>query len=406
LGELLKRLVAACTDVADEDFEIVLVDDSSSDRTRALLREAQRDDPRIVAVFLSRNHGHQLALTADLSVARGARVFVLDADLQDPPELLGPMVARMDEGYDVVYGRRRPRKDETAFKQASARTFHRLLSRLVEFDIPLDTGDFRLMSRRVTDLLNEMPERHRLIGGVISWVGYLQIALEYDRDPRFAGETTYPLKKMLRFAADAITSFSTVPLRVATWLGFTFVTLSFLLIIIPLVAWASGATIQGWTSIMIIVLLIGGIELTTMGVLGEYVGRRYMQSKNAAALHHRRDRSRSHHRLSPPGTHRALHGQCRSWMSGSSTSSRKNTRGCISRISASQVKISTSSRPTRSRTPETFRRPPARASRTGFSISVVVSASPLCISSVSFPGGHYGRRRVPAKSRDCRGPRR
>jgi dolichol-phosphate mannosyltransferase len=235
LGELLKRLVAACTDVVGEDFEIVLVDDGSSDRTRALLREAQRDDPRIVAVFLSRNHGHQLALTAGLSVARGARVFVLDADLQDPPELLGPMMSRMDEGYDVVYGRRRSRKGETAFKQASARTFYRLMSRLVEFDIPLDTGDFRLMSRRVTDLLNEMPERHRFIRGMISWVGYPQIGLEYDRDARFAGETKYPLRKMVRFAADAITSFSIIPLRIASWLGICVGVLSLILIVRSLI---------------------------------------------------------------------------------------------------------------------------------------------------------------------------
>lgn len=193
--------------------------------------------------------------------------------------MLGQMMALMDEGYDVVYGQRKSRKGESAFKQVSARSFYRLMSRLVEFDIPLDTGDFRLMSRRVTDLLKEMPERHRFVRGMISWVGFPQTSIEYDRDARFAGETKYPLKKMLRFAADAITSFSTVPLRSATWLGFTFAALSFLMIIVTLFSWANGSTIQGWTSIMIIVLLIGGIQLTTIGVLGEYIGRLYMQSK-------------------------------------------------------------------------------------------------------------------------------
>ena len=279
LGELLRRLTSACEAVVQDDFELILVDDGSCDRTKSLLREAQKKDRRIVAVFLSRNHGHQLALTAGLSVSRGERIFVLDADLQDPPELLGPMMAKMDEGYDVVYGQRQSRKGENAFKQASARSFYRLMSRLVEFDIPLDTGDFRLMSRRMVDVLNRMPERHRFVRGMISWVGYPQTAFEYDREARFAGETKYPLKKMLRFASDAITSFSTIPLRVATWLGFTIAALSFILVIVTLFAWTSGVTIQGWASIMIVVLLLGGIQLMTIGVLGEYIGRLYMQSK-------------------------------------------------------------------------------------------------------------------------------
>ena len=191
LDELLRRLTAACEEIAGQSFEIVLVDDGSTDTTREMLRGFHDRDDRITAVLLSRNYGHQLALTAGLSVARGNRVFVLDADLQDPPELIGPMMARMDEGYDVVYGTRRSRKGESHFKIHSARLFYRLLSRLVEIDIPLDTGDFRLMSRRVTDALQAMPERQRFVRGLISWVGYRQSNFEYDRDMRFAGAVSY-----------------------------------------------------------------------------------------------------------------------------------------------------------------------------------------------------------------------
>ncbi|MCR9140448.1 MAG: glycosyltransferase, partial [Alphaproteobacteria bacterium] len=176
-------------------------------------------------------------------------------------------------------GQRKSRKGESAFKQVSARSFYRLMSRLVEFDIPLDTGDFRLMSRRVTDLLKEMPERHRFVRGMISWVGFPQTSIEYDRDARFAGETKYPLRKMIGFAVDAITSFSTVPLRVATWLGLFIGVMSLILIVRSLWVWASGTTVPGWTSLTIIVLLLGGVQMVTIGVIGEYLGRLYMQSK-------------------------------------------------------------------------------------------------------------------------------
>ena len=279
VNELLRRLTAACEAAVGDDFEIVMVDDGSRDDTRMLLRAAQAKDPRIVGVFLSRCHGHQLALTAGLAVARGERLFVLDADLQDPPELLGAMIEKMNEGYDVVYGKRRTRKGESVFKQASASAFYRLMSRLVAFDIPLDTGDFRLMTRRVADVLSDMPERDRFIRGMISWAGFPQVAFEYDRDARFAGETKYPLRKMLSFAVGAISSFSTIPLRIAMWIGFIFSALSFALIIYTVAVWLGGSAVQGWSSTMIAVLLIGGVQLMTIGVLGEYVGRTYMQSK-------------------------------------------------------------------------------------------------------------------------------
>lgn len=279
LDELRRRLVAACENAVGDDFEIVLIDDGSKDETRALLRRFQAEDARITAVLLSRNHGHQLALTAGLSVACGERVFVLDADLQDPPELLGEMMARMDEGFDVVYGTRRSRAGESVFKTKTAHYFYRILNRLVDIDIPLDTGDFRLMSRRVLDVLRSMPEQHRFIRGMISWIGFRQTALAYDRDARFAGETKYPMRRMLLFALDAMTAFSTLPLRVATFLGFFCAAGAFVFGIYTIVAYLIGETVNGWTSLAMLVLFLGGSQLIVAGILGEYLGRLYMESK-------------------------------------------------------------------------------------------------------------------------------
>lgn len=279
LNLLLTRLVAACKKVVGDNFEIILVDDGSNDRTREMMREAHIKDPRIAAILLSRNHGHQLALTAGLSVVRGNRIFILDADLQDPPELLEPMMARMDQGFDVVYGKRRTRANETLFKRVSASAFYRLLDRIVDVKIPLDTGDFRLISRRVADVLTAMPEQHRFIRGMVSWVGFAQTAFLYDREERYAGETKYPLRKMLLLAVDAITGFSVVPLRLASALGLLVSILALLLAVIFFFAWAAGTVVPGWTSLSLIVLLLGGVQLTEVGILGEYVGRLYMQSK-------------------------------------------------------------------------------------------------------------------------------
>lgn len=279
LDAMLSRLVKALEDVVNSNFEIVLIDDGSKDKTREMMRAAQARDPRIVAVLLSRNHGHQLALTAGLSVARGKRLFVLDADLQDPPELLGPMMDRMDEGYDVVYGVRNSRSGESAFKRSTAHVFYRLLDAIAGVKIPVDTGDFRLMSRRVADVIESMPEQHRFIRGMVSWAGFLQVGIQYDREERFAGESKYPLRKMLSFALDAITGFSVVPLRIATLLGFVLSLLALLYAAYVISVWFSGAVVQGWASLTLIVLLIGGVQLIMIGILGEYVGRLYMQSK-------------------------------------------------------------------------------------------------------------------------------
>lgn len=280
LPQLHQRLSAVCEAAVGSDYEIVLVDDGSSDRTRAIMAEISSRDPHVVAVILSRNHGHQLALTAGLHICRGARILIIDADLQDPPELLDAMMARMDAGVDVVYGKRTERKGETLFKTWSAKLFYRLLDRLVDIDIPTDTGDFRLMSRRALDELNRMPEAHRFIRGMVSWIGLRQEALEYSRDERAAGETKYPLGKMLHFALDAIAGFSVVPLRLSIFLGLICAFFGALFLGYTVWGFLSGNTVQGWTTTMTAVLILGSGQLLMLGVIGEYLGRLYMQSKN------------------------------------------------------------------------------------------------------------------------------
>jgi dolichol-phosphate mannosyltransferase len=279
LEEFLRRADAVCKGTG-LGYEIVVVNDGSNDQTWARMREAGRRYSHLVCVNLSRNHGHQLALTAGLSVCRGERVLIVDADLQDPPELLVPMLEAMErEGAEIVYGQRRQREGETKFKLWTAAAFYRLIGRLTETPIPPDTGDFRLMSRRALDVLLRMPERHRFIRGMVSWIGFKQVAYTYDRDKRFAGETSYPVRKMVRFALDAVTSFSIKPLTWASKLGFIFAVLAGLLIVYSLAGWLSGKAAPGWTSLMAVVSLLGGVQLFFLGMLGEYVGRLYDQSK-------------------------------------------------------------------------------------------------------------------------------
>ena len=279
LEELLRRVKKACQQCVQENYEIILVDDGSQDKSRALLIEAHQIDPKIVAVFLSRNHGHQLALSAGLSVAQGRRIFILDADLQDPPEFLSAMMARMDAGFDVVYGVRRSRDGESIFKKQSARIFYRLLKNMVKIDIPLDTGDFRLISRRVADILIAMPENDRFIRGMISWIGFPQTPFLYDRDVRHAGSSKYSLGKMLLLALDAMTGFSVAPFRIAMLLGGLLILLSGLYAIYAFIAWSQGSVISGWTSTTLIILLMGGVQFMMLGIIGEYVGRLFLQSK-------------------------------------------------------------------------------------------------------------------------------
>ncbi|MFZ5781176.1 MAG: glycosyltransferase family 2 protein [Pseudomonadota bacterium] len=278
LPEFLRR-IGAVLDAVGGSGEIVLVDDGSRDRTWEIMTEAATRDRRIVAVRLMRNHGHQLALTAGLSICRGERILIIDADLQDPPELLPDMMALMDQGADVVYGQRRQRDGESLFKRASAAAFYRLIGRMTDIDIPTDTGDFRLITRRVLDLLIAMPERHRFIRGMVAWIGGRQVPLVYDRKARAAGESKYPLAKMIRFAADAITAFSVVPLMVSMTVGWVMAAVGFAFFVYSIVGWLFGHTRPGWTSLMAAVGLLGGMQFLMLGVIGAYLGRLYDQSK-------------------------------------------------------------------------------------------------------------------------------
>ena len=279
LGEFHRRASAACREAAGDSYEIVLVNDGSRDATWNVISDLSQRDPHVVGVNLSRNHGHQIALTAGLSQAKGERVFILDADLQDPPELLSAMMTAMEAGADVVYGRRRSRKGESWFKLATASAFYRCLHALTDVDIPLDTGDFRLMNRRSVKALMRMPEQHRFIRGMVTWLGFRQVAIEYDRDVRLAGETHYPLHRMVRLAFDAITGFSIQPLRAASLFGVTVGVAGLAMLVRSLYVWFTHETVPGWTSLITVVLLLGSVQLLFLGVLGEYVGRLFMESK-------------------------------------------------------------------------------------------------------------------------------
>ena len=280
LHELHRRLGAAARQAVGEDYELVLVNDGSRDSSWPMMERLAVEDSRLMAVNLSRNHGHQLALTAGLDLCSGETILIIDADLQDPPELLSPMLECMREkDADVVYGVRKSRAGETAFKRATAHGFYRLLSRATEVDIPLDAGDFRLMSRRALNALLAMPEQARFIRGMVAWIGFRQVPFAYDRQERFAGETKYPLKKMLRFAFDALTGFSSAPLKLAShaglWLSFG----SVLLVLYIAYAWTTGRSIQGWTSLMLVVVVLGAIQMFVLALMGEYIGRLYNEAK-------------------------------------------------------------------------------------------------------------------------------
>jgi len=276
----LARLFAFCETLPDLDVEIICVDDGSRDHTRERLKAHAALDARLRVIGFARNFGHQVAVTAGMDAAAGDAVVLIDADLQDPPEVIGQMVAKWREGYDVVYGTRSEREGETAFKLATARLFYRTLNRLSDTPIPLDTGDFRLMSRVVVDTLNAMPEHDRFVRGMVSWVGFRQTALPYRRAARFAGTSKYPLRKMLAFATDGILSFSTKPLRVAMGMGMLSASLAMLGILYALtLRLFTNEWVEGWTALMIAVLFLGGVQLICVGILGEYIGRIYNQSK-------------------------------------------------------------------------------------------------------------------------------
>jgi len=275
------RLSAALEQIPT-NFEIIYVDDGSTDATPEVLRELQAYDSRVRVVRFSRNFGHQMAITAGLEHAGGDAVVIIDADLQDPPETIVDFFRKWQEGYDVVYGVRTEREGETAFKLWTAKLFYRFMTRLSDTQIPLDTGDFRLMDRRVLNVLLGMPERDRFVRGMVSWLGFSQVAVPYRREARIAGVTKFSFFKMLRFALDGIFSFSIVPLRVATWTGFITSFLAIVGIVLVSLEHFLGVEglVKGWTSTMFAVLFIGGVQLICMGIIGEYIGRIYGESKH------------------------------------------------------------------------------------------------------------------------------
>jgi len=262
-------------------YEIIYVSDGSSDGTNKILDSIKDSDNEgtVKIIKFSRNFGHQIAVTAGIDYSAGEAVILIDADLQDPPELIEEMLNKWRDGNDVVYCQRRKRDGESKFKLVTASLFYRVLSYLSDVSIPVDTGDFRLMDRKVVNVIKEMPERDRFVRGMVSWVGFNQCALPYDREERLAGESKYPFWKMMKFAVDGILSFSIKPLRLSTALGFASSLVSFIGIIYALVMWVVGTPVLGWTLMFIAIMFFGGVQLISLGIIGEYVGRTYAESK-------------------------------------------------------------------------------------------------------------------------------
>ena len=279
LHELYRR-ISAVLNGAGEAWELVLVNDGSRDRTPEIMRELRASDPRVKVVDFARNFGHQIAVTAGMDYAQGDSVVLIDADLQDPPELILEMLAKWREGYEVVYAIRAERKGETWFKEFTAKAFYRIIYKITDIDIPMDTGDFRLMDRKVVEALKTMKEKHRFMRGMSVWVGFRQTGVKYVRAERYAGETKYPLKKMLKFAMDGITSFSYFPLQVATYIGFASALIAVLGIIVTIILRLSGShAFFGQATTLVSVLFLGGVQLICLGILGEYLGRIYDEVK-------------------------------------------------------------------------------------------------------------------------------
>ncbi|MFT8871696.1 MAG: glycosyltransferase family 2 protein [Sporolactobacillus sp.] len=273
----LKRVM----DKQGESYELIFVNDGSRDRTQEILGDIADNDSAVRLIDFSRNFGHQIAITAGIDYAVGRAVIVIDADLQDPPELIPQMIEKWEDGYDVVYGQRTVRKGESRFKKWTAAVFYRLLRASTEIDIPLDTGDFRLMDARVCAELKKIPEKNRFVRGLVSWVGFNQTAIEYVRDQRSAGESKYPLKKMLKLSVDGLTSFSYKPLKLATYAGALLSCAGFIYMIIALaLKLFTSNTVPGWTSLIVIQLLFSGFTLFVLGMLGEYIGRIYDETKD------------------------------------------------------------------------------------------------------------------------------
>lgn len=264
----------------EEAWELILVDDGSKDGSNEVIRKLASADERVRPVIFARNFGHQIAVTAGLDYSRGDAVIIIDADLQDPPEVIHDLIAKWREGYEVVYAVRKEREGETWFKKTTAALFYRIIYRITDVKIPLDTGDFRLVDRKVVNIMSKMRERHRFLRGIGAWVGFKQIGVEYNRAARFAGETKYPLKKMLKLALNAITGFSYFPLQVATYIGFISAGLSILAIpVVIILRLISAPQLTGQATTLIMVLFLGGVQLISIGIIGEYIGRIYDEVK-------------------------------------------------------------------------------------------------------------------------------
>ena len=274
-----ERATAVCVGLEGLDYELLFVDDGSSDGSLKRLQEIAARDPAVRVIKFSRNFGHQIAITAGIDHARGDAIVVIDADLQDPPETIADFVDKWREGHDVVYGVRASRDGETRAKLWTATVFYRLLRRFTNVEIPVDVGDFRLMSRRSARVLKGMREKDRFVRGLVSWMGYQQVGVPYHREARHAGETKYPYRKMVKFAVDGITSFSSAPLRLASWLGYLASFLAFAYLASVFIQKAMGATIQGWATIMVAMLFLGGVQLICLGIIGEYIGRIFTEIK-------------------------------------------------------------------------------------------------------------------------------
>ena len=279
--ECYKRVKDNLQKLKDYNHEIIFVNDGSTDKTLEILTNIAEKDKNVKVISFSRNFGHQAAVTAGLQYVTGDAIVIMDADLQDPPELIPDMIKLWEDGNEVIYGKRKSRQGESAFKLLTAKMFYKTLNALSDVEIPRDTGDFRLVDKKVVDTINSLPEHNKFLRGLFSWVGYKQTAFEYERKERFAGETKYPLKKMLKLASDGIISFSTKPLKIVGILGMISIIISICLLIYALVSYFSKSVSisAGWTSIMVVVTFFGGIQLMSIWIIAEYVGRIYDETK-------------------------------------------------------------------------------------------------------------------------------
>ncbi len=280
LSELYRR-VCEVMDSTGESWELLLVNDGSTDASAEFIQQLASQDERVRPIIFARNFGHQIAVTAGLDYSRGQAVVIIDADLQDPPEVILDLIAKWREGFEVVYAIRSEREGEGWFKLVTASLFYRMIVKITDVKIPLDAGDFRLLDRKVVNVLNQMRERHRFLRGMSAWVGFRQIGVPYKRAARLAGETKYPFRKMFRLAINAITGFSYFPLQLATYVGFFSAGISILSIpvVIALRLWGSQAPLVGQATTLIAVLFLGGVQLISLGILGEYIGRLYDEAK-------------------------------------------------------------------------------------------------------------------------------